>query len=405
MLSTTTSAYVLIGLATSLVAAAPAGRFSTSTGISRTTSAPSYTWDTSFPTEVSPDGENFRYPLSNSFPTPSPDQIKDINQAAGGTLSNLSPPAEISADGITNLQFVAFNELFEVAFFTDLLKNVTNNVEGYEVPEGFTREFLIETLATVQAQEELHALNANNGLVKIAKVTPISPCEYVFPVTTFLDAVVLAQTFTDVTLGTLQDIITVFANADDTGFVRGVAAALGNEGEQNGFFRLLQGKRPSAQPFLTASARNLAFSALNQNFVVEGSCPDINAGRIDLRIFEPLTLEQEVVEPRNQLLTFSVEIKSSRAQGEGQSRAWTSAGGSTDGLRLVLVNGQNKPVVSELENVQIQDDRVTFQAPFNFEDDLLFGLTIAAVVKGDSFANITDVENATVFGPALIEVL
>ena len=59
----------------------------------------------------------------------------------------------------------------------------------------------------------------------------------------------------------------------DAGNIRGFTASLGQEGEQNGFYRDLLGKLPSALPFLTASLRDFAFSALNQNFVIEGVSP------------------------------------------------------------------------------------------------------------------------------------
>lgn len=387
MFSKTTTAIAFIGLASSsLVAAAPTWG---SNSVDWSTSTTIVSAATSFPTEVSPDGNKFRYPLSNDFPTPSADQLKATNSAAQGTLSNNTPPANISSNGLTNLQFVAFNELFEVAFFTDLLKNVTNNVEGYTDFQGYEREYIIDALITVQAQEQLHMINANNGLKNIAKVDPIRPCEYTFPVDNFNDAIALAQKFTDVTLGTLQDIITVFAQSGDAGFVRGVAASLGNEGEQNGFYRLLQGKKPSAQPFLSASARSLAFSAINQNFVVPGSCPDLD--KINLSIFEPLTLVTDVIEAKDQYITYSFQQNHMHS--------------STDGLKLVLINGQNKPIVSDVYNVMIHDGTVTFQAPFNQQQNLLFGLTIAVLAQGDSFANVNAVEQATVFGPALIEVL
>jgi hypothetical protein len=332
--------------------------------------------------------------LSNAFPTPDARQIDDINDAAGGTLSNNTPPSNISSEGITNLQVVAFNELFEVAFFTELLFNVTNNVEGYEVPDSFTRDFLIETLITVQAQEELHVLNANGGLQNVAKVSPISPCEYNFPVTNLLDAIALSQKFTDVVLGTLQDVITVFAENGDDDFVRGVASIVGQEGEQNGFYRVLQGKRPSAQPFLTASTRDFAFSALNQDFVVPGTCPDVNDHTINLTIFEPLTLVTPTVLPEDQLLTYSFQQNG------------TDYHGSAKDLQLVLISGQNKPIVSDLQNVVVRDGVVTFEAPFNFDENLLFGLTIAVVTSNNvTFTDVDSVADATLYGPALIEVL
>lgn len=395
------AAFAFVGLASTLVAAAPAGPggyWSGSADWSASSTyevAPTYT-TSGFPTEVFPDGDKFRYPLSNAFPTPDAQQVNDINNAAHGSQSNNTPPSSISAEGITNLQFIAFNEIFEVAFFTELLQNITNNVDGFEVPDGLSRDFLLDTLIAIQAQEELHALTANGGLVNVAKVSPISPCEYTFPVTTLYDAIALAQTFTDVTLGTLQDVITIFAENNNDDFLRGIASVIGQEGEQNGFFRVLQNKRPSAQPFLTASARDFAFSAINQNFVVPGSCPDVNDHAINLTIFEPLTLVTPPTQAIDQYLTYSFSI-------EGPTNG-THTYTSTDELSLFLISGQNKPIVEDLENVKNENGVVTFDAPFNVVENLLFGLTIAAVTVGDDFTSVDEVAAATIFGPALIEL-
>jgi hypothetical protein len=66
------------------------------------------------------------FPLSNGFPdiaNPS-SQLSAINQAAHGTLSNAPPPAKaVGPDTLTSLQLVAFNEIFEVFFFTYVLQD------------------------------------------------------------------------------------------------------------------------------------------------------------------------------------------------------------------------------------------------------------------------------------------
>lgn len=97
-----------------------------------------------------PGQEPFKYPLSNGFPSPDAANLTIIEKTAGGTLSDAPPPPNPGADGITNLQLIAFNELFEVAFFTDLLSNITNHVEGYGAEDGVT-DFIIETLIAIQA--------------------------------------------------------------------------------------------------------------------------------------------------------------------------------------------------------------------------------------------------------------
>lgn len=75
------------------------------------------------------------------------------------------------------------------------------------------------------------------------------------------------------------------------------------------------------------------------------------------------------------------------------------------GLRLVLVNQQNVPIVQELENLKLEGNTVTFTSPWPYTNGTLNGLTIAAVTNGKtSFASPADVADAAVWGPGLIEV-
>ncbi|KAI4717383.1 hypothetical protein E4T48_06402 [Aureobasidium sp. EXF-10727] len=347
------------------------------------TSSSSYTTSSSyqtFPTQVA-SSKNLL--LSNGFPNLSPSALTDVNNAAHGTLSNATANITFAPDSLTNFQLIAFNEFFEVAFFTSLLTNITTNVPGFEIPAHLNSTFIIDTLIAVQAQEELHAINANTKLP-----VPLQTCEYKFPTTKFADAIQLAATFTDVVMGTLQDVAFIFADDGNKGVVNGIVSVVGQEGEQNGFYRSLLSKIPSAQPFLTASARDFAFSALNQNFVVEGSC-DISG--IPLKVFEVLTLETADVGLGDQVISLSFDISGYHGQPQD--------------LEFVLINGQNVPIVQELKNVRQQGNKVTFDAQFLQKTDLLFGLSVGAVVrKGEALATVGEVIDATVFGPALIEV-
>jgi hypothetical protein len=373
-----TTALMALGLFTTSTIAKPIHPHSSST-ISSTY--------LSFPTQV-PASKNLL--LSNGFPNPNPSELALINTAAHGTLSNATaaPNTTLPPSAITNFQLIAFNEFFEVAFFTSLLTNITTGTPGFEIPDSLNKTFILETLIAVQAQEQLHALNANAKLA-----TPLQPCEYKFPTTTFIDAIALASTFTDVVLGTLQDVAVIFAqNTTTTGVVGGIASVVGQEGEQNGFYRSLLHKIPSAQPFLTASSRDFAFSALNQDFVVAGSC-DISA--IDLKVFGVLTLETADIKLGDQVISLSFDV--SKSSGGG--------GDEIDDFEFVLISGQNVPIVQELKNVRRQGDKVIFDVEFLQQTDLLFGLTVGAVVrKGEGLLNVDQVAKATVFGPALIEV-
>ncbi|KAF2430137.1 late sexual development protein [Tothia fuscella] len=344
---------------------------------------------------------------------PNNQQLQKIEELAHGTLPNgpPPPPGAISAEGITNLQLVEFNENFEVAFFSSLLFNVTTNVSGFEISDSKQRDFVIEVLTAVLAQEELHAINAEQGL-QSQNQQPILPCKYVFPTTTFDDAIVLAATFTDLVLGTLQDVIEVFADNNDNAATRGVASVIGQEGEQEGFYRLLQNKKliPNALPFLTTSVRDFAFSAL-QGFVVPGSCP--NEDLINLKIFGILNLNTKVIQPKDQDLSFSFDINSLKQSKNLDFKALFGSSSGPDDyskydytkLSLVLINQQNLPIVEPLKNVQVKGSVVSFDALFPFEENSLNSLTIAAVTVGKGpFASARDVADATLFAPALIEV-
>ncbi|KAJ9640743.1 hypothetical protein, variant [Exophiala oligosperma] len=347
------------------------------------------------PATPSSQGSNpFKFPLQNGFPNiqnPSA-ALTQIEQQAHGLLPNGPPPPSApAADDLTSLRLIAFNEIFEVAYFTELLSNVTNNVVGYQFQDANLRETIIEALTAIVAQEELHALNANGALAHF-NAGPIQPCLYNAPVDNFQDAIALASTFTDVVLGTLGDVQVHFGQNGDAGLIRGVAAVIGQEGEQNGFYREILGELPSQAPFLTASAREFAFSALNQNFVVPGSCP--NSNTIALPIFGALTLETPKVQAQDQQLQFSF-------QATGQYSQYASG----QGLSLVYINQQNVPVVVPIQGAQNDGGKVTFSANFPFSENLMFGLTIAAVTSNAGpFADVDAVAKAALFGPALIEV-
>jgi len=335
----------------------------------------------------------FSFPLPNGFPVvanPS-DTLTDIEKAAHGSLPNGAPPATITDDTKTSLKLIAFNELSEVAFFTELVYNITNQVEGYhahDIGDDNTVNFVLNALKAIVAQEELHTLNANGALAHF-KEAPIQPCQYNFPVSNYKDAIALASTFTDVVLGTLQDVQSLLATDGDAGLIRGVASVIGQEGEQVGFYRTLLDKIPSALPFLTTGTRDFAFSALNQGFVVAGSCPNINT--INLKIFKTLTVETKDVDAKSETLEFSIAPIS---------------GMDYSTLSLVYINQQNTPVVEKITDIDVKSDKVTFKALFPF-DGTTFGngLTLAALTSGaTSFANANAVAAATVAGPGLIEV-
>lgn len=376
----------------------------------------------------------FKFPLANGFPNianPS-DQLNQIQQDARGTLPKAAPnapaPATPQPDSLTSLGFIAFNELFEVAFFTELFNNVTTGASGFREGDllGQDKAKILGILKIVIAQEELHELNANGAFQKFTGQM-IQPCQYNFPVSNFNQSISLASTFTDVVLGTLPDIQTLFANANDNALIRGVGSVIGQEGEQNGFYRDILGKNPSALPFLTASARDFAFSAIVQNFVVPGSCSsslDI-LQRGGLTIFDILTVVNPPTTPMNQKVMFRLKTFSQKMEFSGEAAAdvvsshdnsTTSPHQQPDNLFLTYINQLNAPISVPIEDAKKIDDNhnddnddhssstIQFSANFPGADNLMNGLTIAAVTKGKDFVDVGAVANNTLFGPGLIEI-
>ncbi|RHZ59779.1 hypothetical protein CDV55_106778 [Aspergillus turcosus] len=336
--------------------------------------------------------------LPDGMPFPSPDQLREIERRAHGTLPNTPLPNNISWLGIVNLQWVAFNENFEMSFFNSLLHNVTNNVPGYEIPDeedgkneedaedAEDRDMVIRSLTAILAQEELHGLGANMALQHF-NVSPILPCRYHYPVSDFNSAIVLAANFTDIVLGTLQDVVERFAVAGDVNFTRLFGSVIGNEGEQEGWFRVLQDKNPSELPFLTTSVLDFAFSLVYNAFVVEGSCPNVD--EIPLQRFPPLAI---LTPPANRTQIIQVSFRPHRRMEEQH-------------LWMTYINQQNLPIVESMNVISTENRAVVADVLFPYEQFLMNGLTIAAVTNSSGpFRNADDVARHTVAGPGVIIV-
>ncbi|KAL4980284.1 hypothetical protein BDW66DRAFT_156858 [Aspergillus desertorum] len=324
--------------------------------------------------------------LPHDLPHPTPEQLQRIEQAAHGTLPGLPLPTNASAAGITNLQLLAFQEHVEVAFFHQLVGNITRNVSGYTFINDAERQFALRSLMTALAQEEIHALTANNALQHFG-IPPIEPCRYQFPASNIDEAIALAATFTSHSLATLQDITERFAAHGDASLARVMTGIIGAKGAQQGWFRTFQGKYPSEVPTLTTSDVNFAFTWAN-SFVLPGTCP--NVGDIKLRIYEPLKIVT-YPEPR----TRKIQISWSHGPNESKENL----------LWVAYINQQNVPIVVPLQVVACDEYRSTADVVVPYDDFLLNGLTVMAVVnRRGPFANAEAVARATVYGPALFIV-
>ncbi|CCF32086.1 late sexual development protein [Colletotrichum higginsianum] len=324
-----------------------------------------------------------------------PEEIKLVETDARGSLPNSAPPPKLEPSSLTAFQLIQFNEQFEVAFFTSMLENVTNGGPGWETPD---KEKMMEALKVVVAQEKLHALDAKGVLDHFKAFSP-PPCQYQFPTNSLKEAVALAETFTSVVLGTLQDANQLLAKNGDAGPVRAVSAVIGQEGEQNGFYRSVLARPPSSQPFLTTSIAPFAFSAL-QTFVVKDSCP-FRMSQIDIPTFAPLNVAQMAkageVEPRTQMLSFEVDLREIVTAGRflGKDRA---------PLFVTYLSGLNVPLSVPVTNPQWDGARIAFEAEFPFEKNSMYGLSIAALTYEGKFTNPDDIPKATLAGPGLIQV-
>lgn len=117
------------------------------------------------PTARAPDtGEK----LPDGLPYPSPNELKIIEQNAHGTLPNGAPPPVISNRGILNLKLIAFNELFEVAFFSELITNITENVDGYRFTDDDDRTETLSWLKVILAVSLVNRGSCSRSLVLIS---------------------------------------------------------------------------------------------------------------------------------------------------------------------------------------------------------------------------------------------
>ncbi|KAI9374134.1 hypothetical protein BJX61DRAFT_338976 [Aspergillus egyptiacus] len=325
-------------------------------------------------------------PLPDGLPNPSPEQLQKIEHRAHGSMPGLPLPANVSAPGVAGLQMMAFDGFQAVAFFNELLWNITHSIEGYAVRNAVEREFAIRSLETILAQREIHALMANDAL-KHFGLKPIEPCRYNFPVTKMDDAIKLASMSTSYSLGHLQDVTERFAANGDVYLARLTSSLIGNLGAQQGWFRVYLDLYPSETPLLTTSDAHLGFTTA-QSFTVAGSCPNVKD--IVLKTFLPLEI-LTTPEPKTS------KIKLSWTHGKDEKNETL--------LWLAYVNQLNSPVVVPLQVITCDGRQSTAVALFPYDDFLMNGLTIASVVNRQGpFANAAAVSESTVYGPGLIIV-
>ena len=211
-----------------------------------------------------------------------------------------------------------------------------------------------------------------------------------------VDAVNLAETFTAVVLGALQNANVIFAVEGEQDPVRLVSSVIGQEGEQTGYYRAILDKVPSEKPFLTTVPPEFAFSAL-QNFIV--SCP-FAISEIAIPVIPGIMVNGAVIgtlAAKDQTVTYTADLTSSGA-------AAKYVGGNGDGLFLTYTSGQLLPIPVPITNVKWSGKVVTFDATFPYAEYVLDGFTHGALTVGKTFADASAVAPAALAGPALIQV-
>ncbi|KAL2194463.1 hypothetical protein P885DRAFT_71235 [Corynascus similis CBS 632.67] len=371
--------------------------------------------------------EPFRFPLSNGFPFPNDTALEELFTRAGGNFTNAPLAPRFDDDSLTSWKLQAFNEFMEVAFFTQLIANITDNVAGYEL-EPDMRDYVLTSLKTIQAQEEMHAYNANDAVRYFTDGTHMFPCVYQFPVSTFAEAVDFAQTMTDMYIGLLANIqqrTAAHLGVDSNSIVYVLAQALGQEGQQSGWFRSLRRLPPSAEPFLTTSTREFALSWM-QHWIVPGSCP--NMEYIPLRVLPPLTLTAVsigdasragnvtlvapgAVDPASHRVAFvngalvptvvPFKVRQTTRCVSGDDRATTADRMTRDGdIHQRVVAGPDSGSSGESNCVASTE----IEADMPYAHNVMHGLVLMAVVENRvTFITAQDVTDAALYGPALLE--
>lgn len=273
----------------------------------------------------------------------------------------------------------------------------------------------------------MHAYNANDAVRYFTNGSHILPCTYQFPVSTFSQAVDFAQTMTDMYIGLLANIqqrTTQHLGVDANSIVYVLAQALGQEGQQSGWFRSLRQIAPSGEPFLTTSTRELHLSWM-QHWIVPGSCPNMHEVPVD--ILPGLTLMAVsigdishtgnvtlvvpgAVHPESQRLAF---VNGALVPTVVPFKVQQTSRCANDDLQLhrLVKNGQAQSsavfgrIVSD-EGRGLEDciESTEIFADMPYEHNVMHGLVMMAVVdNSDAFITPQDVTDKTLYGPALLE--
>ncbi|KOS19518.1 hypothetical protein ESCO_000008 [Escovopsis weberi] len=339
---------------------------------------------------------------NNGFPNLEPSQLLEIEIKADGVLPTSPPPPRLSNSTLQTFQVIAINEQWEVAFFNTLLNNILNNEPGYESWDDEAQKAREKIVQVILKQEELHALNAR-GILQNFKAFVPDPCRYNFPPGDIRSAFKFAQTFTALVVGALGDASQGAAANGDIQVPRALSSVIGEESEQQGYYRTVLGQVPTEKPFVTFGLGIYLFSWLNNVATIPDSC-SYDVYGLGIPIIPQLYADGSAtgldVEPKNQTIKFSADLSKAPA-----AKPYIGHGGT--GLYVTYLNGAQKPVSLPIVNVHWHGEEIVFEAFFPFEEYIMFGHTFAALTIGNDFNVLTDanklIEN-TLAAPAFINV-
>lgn len=198
-------------------------------------------------------------------------------------------------------------------------------------------------------------------------------------------------------LGALQGANVAFAKDGVPNLVQLISSVIGQEGEQNGYYRIVLNRVPSSSPFLTPVPAAFAFSAL-QMFVVPGSCP-FPLSNIDLPILPGIMTNGDpvgLVKPGDQTIRFSADLTGSEAAGPYV--------GKSAGLFMTYTTGQQVPVSVPVFGVRWTGRVISFLANFPYQQNVAAGFSHGALTTGNRFATADAVAEGALAGPAIIQV-
>jgi hypothetical protein len=191
----------------------------------------------------------------------------------------------------------------------------------------------------------------------------------------------VAYHFSGLLMGAIPAVITEFGATSE--IVTLFSAVLGQEGQQDGYFRWLRQLVPNENPFLTTSVPAFFYNHILQQYVVPDTCPAL----LDFLPTYGKLLALSSPPARNSTLGFHTTLANVTADNY-----------------IAYMSGQ-KIAVEAITNLTHMHDSTTFEVKFPYDSGFSRGLTIAALVaKKRSFANTSDVAEHTLAGPALIEV-